>query len=31
MISIIDREEKPFLYVYDEEENVMLVSYIDKK
>ena len=31
MISINDREEKPFLYVYHEEENVMLVSYIDKK
>ena len=29
--SVNDREEKLVLYVYHEEKNVMLVSYIDKK
>ena len=29
--SVNDREEKSVLYVYHEEKNVMLVSYIDKK
>ena len=29
--SVNDREQKPVLYVYHEEKNVMFVSYIDKK
>ena len=29
--SVNDREEKSVLYVYHEEKNVMVVSYIEKK
>ena len=29
--SVNDREEKSVLYVYHEEKNVILASYIDKK